>query len=367
MNIIIFGRGPGEASQAYGLASYIARQGHTIHFVLGQEVNKTFFPHTVSFFVQVIPSTSSTGHKEFTQLVKEKNPDAVIMCNSKSFFKTEFITRPAWSDIPLFTLDSNWLFSTKYPGYPFISWAERHFLNFPPRVFENGLKGQGGTFEIDSQVRKKIQVIGLVPSYEKPAPSTKEEWRKKLGIQIDEKLIFCYISGRGTVGQPWVLENLLKVVDHLRDRGKKTVITAVGKGIDGAKLAGDGYRYVDPGLLDCESFYQLIGASDLVFQHQGIATLTQAICAQVPVIVNVAFDQTKSLPNLHEWETRPFEKAGLCTVMLKSTPFALLLQTVEALLYDAHARNKMISTQQQSYQNGEAHILDSIKAILDQK
>lgn len=365
MKIVILMRGPGEVSQGYALGSYFIQQNYEVHFVLVSQINLSFFPHHTSLNITMLSHEHGTIENQFVQFVEKLKPNTVILCNSKSFSSSDFVEIPAWKDIPLFTLDSNWIFKKQNKGFQYVKWAEKYFINIPEPIFNYGLKQNGGDFEIDDDIMNKIQVIGLIPSYKKINKKIRTQWRKSNNYE-ERKLIFCYVSGQGAGSRFWVLENLIASVKQLIQMGKKITILVSGIIEDEQVLLYPWCKYLGQNL-DMESFYLALSASDLVFQHQGLATLEQAICAEVPVIANVTDYPRESIPKIHTYELTPFEKAEVCKLLYKNTHQEEIQNTVNALLYDENVRKKMIENQKKLYNHGEEEVYNAINEMVHYK
>lgn len=360
MKFLIFTKGPGETSQGYALAKRFTTQGHQIFIGLQQETNASFFTATKQAkHLYFTPDASS-----LTKLVKKIGPDGVILCNSKTFNKTDFVEKSPWPNIPTFTLDSNWLFNSQVPIFRFVRWADKYFLNFPPQVFKLGLKKNGGYFKIDSSVLSRIETIGLIPSYKKPSIITITQTRKKLAIKRDEKAIFCYFSGFGAGQHAWVFFNLLKAVKKLINQGKKIKIVYTGAPID--RFLDQPYlHYLPKTSINIESFFTILASSNLIFQHQGLGTLEQAISAQVPVIANVNRQNNPYYPHLHEEEIKPFAHLNLNHLLFKSTKEEVIVKNIVNLLYNQNEIEKMRKAQEKYYLPGEENLLKSIEKFYE--
>jgi len=356
MKFLIFTKGPGETSQGYALAKQFSLRGHQIFIGLQQETNASFFAATK----QAAHLSFTPDPLSLTKLVRKIKPDGVILCNSKTFNKTTFIKKSPWPDTPTFTLDSNWLFNSKVPIFRFVRWADKYFLNFPPQVFKLGLKENGGYFAIDPAVLERIETVGLIPSYKKPSSQAIIKIRKKWGFRQDEKVIFCYFSGFGAGQHAWVFFNLFKAVKKIINRGNKIRIVYTGSPIDHS-LDQPYLQYLPKNSINIESFFTTLASTDLVFQHQGLGTLEQAISAQIPIIANVNKENRPYYPRLHEEEVKPFARLNLCRLLFKSTNTKVIEDTIHDLLYNQNEIRKMKAVQAEYYSNGEESLLKSVE------
>ena len=259
---------------------------------------------------------------------------------------------------PVFSLDSNWLFNQP-EKYPFVKWLDRIFLNFPEAVFANGLAENGGPYTIPEVTMKKIVNVGLIPSYTPLEPSAKREIRAELGLTEAQKLIFIYI-GSGTTLRRDFHDKCLDLVDALADKYGETakVLFVQYEGPDKAILLPESRS-----LLQGDQFYKYLASADLVFQHQGLGTLEQAISAQVPVIANVNNPAPDEKYNAHAWEVAPFEKAGLCKMHYYNDENSDILESIDRLLA-SEAGTEMKTAQKSQFSKGEESLLNHIRQFV---
>lgn len=356
--------GPGETSHAYALARHFLTNGHHPVLALGQEI-------VYDFFKSIKPSPKvvfTSNPDQLKAAVKKIKPDVVVLCNSKTFNKTPFIKSHPWPQVPTFTLDSNWLFDLKVPVYPFINWADKYFICLPAKVFELGFKKNGGYFEISPEMEEKIEVVGLIPSYKKPSQKEISAMRKRLGVANEEKLIFCYTSGYGAGSRSWVFDKLSLIIKKFINEGRKIKVVGIGRALnveDKSKFPW--LNLIEKGSINLDSFYLILASVDLVFQHQGLATLAQAISARVPVIANVATKENHFYPELHDGEVNPFARLDLCKLFHKSTPEKIIKKAIEDLLYKKEEIVKMQKAQSKAYNKGESIIAQSIIKYVSEK
>lgn len=362
--------GPGETSQARALATYIAEQGEDVYFGVRQKANLWFIELNGTRFKRIFIAPTAD---RFAKIARRIKPDVIVFCNSKIWEPDEkFHQAPIFPGAINVCLDSNWLFNKKLypPKFKFISWADKYFITFPKRVFENGLKKNGGGFVIGREMRDKILPVGFIPSYSlSGAPrGNKARVRRKYKIKPGEKFIFSYFSGHGATHRVWAFYNLIKAVDKLISEDKKIKVLYVGRTDDLDPEMLQRPWLIAPGSIEAgDEFFLTLAASDLVFQHQGLATLSQAISARVPVIANIAYLKDKPLPRIHFWEVGPFEKAGVCKILTKSTLTEKVASEIKALLYDKKQINAIKTRQQKLYESGEKEAYSIIKGLLEKK
>jgi len=356
-------RGPGEAGQARALADYISKKGGKILFSLHQKEYLFFLSRDKQFKIFVIENP-----KALKKIAEKEKPDVLLLFNSK-MWGGEFSENPGFKKPKLcLAIDSNWLFNDKkYPRYPFVKWVDRYLVLFPKKIFELGLKERGGDFILQKNILKKVIPVGFMPSYEKPHQKTIAALRKKYNLGKQEKLIFSYFSGFGAGHRIFAFENLVSAVEKLVARGRKIKVLYLGptKDLDPAKLKKD--WLVKKESLPAEEYFLTLASSDLVFQHQGMVTLAQAISVQIPAICNVHILKDEDLPKIHFWEVRPFAKVGACKMFSKSTPIKKISQEINNLLFNRAAIKKMTKAQESILENGEANAFSIIKKLTAKK
>lgn len=361
MKFLIFANGPGETGQAFALAQYLIEKREKVLFAIRLKANYKF---TKSLQCPVFLTETP---KKLEGIIKSEKPDVLILCNSKSFWGQGNFNKIPPSPKPLtITIDSNWLFNDQ-AHFPFTIWADKFLINLPPEVFKLGLKKKGGNFSIPENIMKKIEPIGLIPSYqEKPSLKQKQEIRKKYNIKKGEKFIFVYYSGFGAEIRPWVLINIISTINKLRKKGKRIKVVHLGNSKHLTALRKRNWLIPEEAI-DAKAFYLVLASSDLVFQHQGLGTLAQAISAKVPVITNVGIQLKSTYPRLHPWEVGPFAKLNLCKMFYKTTPIGKIEKGIEELLFDKKEIEKMKKAQKKHYVPGEARAYQIIMDLLKDK
>jgi len=359
MKFLVFAMGPGESSHGYALIKYLTEKNHQAIFALRQHVNLPFYTSDPFFDLVVTPTPS-----DLQKLVYTARPDAIILCNSKAFNDTSFVETCPWEGIPTFSIDSNWLFEPK-GTYRCIQWLDKYFVAFPPSIFERGLKENGGHFPIPSSMRERIEPIGFVPSYQKPDESVKRRIRQSLSIQQHEKLIFCYVSGYGAGTRNFVLDMLVPVVHRLRRKGRAIKVFVTGNlSLIKKRSAYQIDWLLLPRQTIIEDFYAHVASVDLVFMHHGLATIAQAISAQVPVVANIALRPVDLSLQSEVGEIMPLHQAGLCELLYSHFDLSKIQDTVEALLYDDQKTRKMQQMHRKYYASGEQRLYTSIMEYL---
>jgi hypothetical protein len=354
MKFLIFAIGPGESSHGYAIAKqFIKGKEHKVFFALQQHINLRFYSHSALFNVVFTP-TAEALH----ELVGTVRPDAVLLCNSKAFNTTGFAEIRPWKTIPTFSVDSNWLFEST-GQFRCIQWLDKYFVVFPPYLFGLGLKKNAGHFSIPTDTLPRVKPVGFVPSYGKLDEQVRLQTRQNLGIQAGEKLIFCYI-GRVAPVRSFVLYNLLRAVKKLSIKGRAIKVFLVGNLDHVEKLlpSNDDRLLIQRSIV--ENFYIHLASADLIFQHHGLATLAQAISAQVPTIVNVAIHPTDTYPRMEVNEVIPFYQSGMCKLLYKHSSAEVILDAIEALLYDEREIQKMQEAYKKICSRGEQRIYELI-------
>ncbi len=362
MKLLIFTMGPGETSQGYAVAKYFNSKGSNIIFALRKKINEEFLNNNkIDCEVHITETLSA-----LKSLVNKKKPDALLLCNSKLplVFPDEknLILNSPFKNVYIATLDSNWLFNEKTSLFAHIKWADKYYINLPNQVFQSGLKKNSGYFQISDIMLNNIKVIGLIPSYEPISKKLKIRKRKALGVEKDEKLIVCYFSGSGADGKEWVLRNLIRTVNKIQSPLRKIKIIAIGN-YDGLTNKLPQLPWVNylSNLHDIEEFYTAVASADLLFQHQGLATMAQAISAQVPVIANVGIYPGQEYPGLHPAELIPFEKNGLCKICYRFSPTSKIKTAIEKLLYNDKEILQIKKAQKNNFSSGETVLYSSLQ------
>lgn len=361
--IFIAAMGPGEISQGIAFARYALAKECTVFFAVLRKSNLPFLPAPHAHFRRVLTVTPQILNKR----IREAGPDALVLCNSKILsWDNYFIKNPPIPKPPTASIDSNWLFFKTSP-YPALPWVDRYYINLPKKVFNLGLKERGGHYHIDQKLLNKIKVVGLIPSYRKISLQKRKAVRKKLGLKQGEKLIFFYASVGGLM-KPEVLERLAHSVEKLRAQDR--LIKAVHVG-DATFLKQNKIKngwFFSLGSVTTDKFYEILASSDLVFQHQGLGTLAQAISAEVPVIANVCdLDKEKSPYHAHAWEVEPFMRAGACAMFYFGDPVGKIVKKMDVLLYNKDVRKRMQKKQASLYSRGETALFEDLAKLIKDK
>ncbi len=348
--VLFYSMGPGETAHAYFLFKYFKEKGHRIIFTLRQKINlKFFYGLELKKNIEVLPELS-----DLIQFVNKVKPSYIFLFNSKVFSKhKKFVEESPWPNIPTFSVDSNWLFSEKLKTYRAIRWINKYYICFPKKVFDEGLKENGGIFEITKFFRERIEIVGYLPTINPLSPKEKQMVRKILGIRPEEKFIFCYFSGFGAKEKRWVLEKLIRIVERLKKYRIK--VGVVGRKLDIIKGRENFIDLTKRGV-NIESYHNYLASSDLVFQHQGLGTLAQAITSRTPVIANVMYRPEAEIPTVYLGEVNPFAKLGLCKVFLKEDAVSKVTNGVYELLYNEEEIRKMKEAQKKSLVKGEQNL-----------
>jgi hypothetical protein len=210
-------------------------------------------------------------------------------------------------------------------------------------------------------MRSRIEPIGFIPSYQKPDELVKGRIRQALSIQPHEKLIFCYVSGHGAGTRNFVLDMLVPVVHRLREKGRAIKVFVTGNlGLLKKRSSYQVDWLLLPRQAVIEDFYAHVASVDLVFMHHGLATIAQAISAQVPVVANIALRPIDFSLQSEVGEIIPLHQAGLCELLYSHFDLCKVQDTVESLLYDDPKIRKMQQMQKKYYSNGEQHLYRSI-------
>lgn len=360
IKFLIAAMGPGETAQGVALTKYLKKRGKKVTFITRLKLNRLFFQNQKNKVLLVNTS------EKFKKVFEKEKPDILVLCNSKmvSYYKNFLEKRPSFNLIAV-SLDSNWLFLKGERWYSFAKWLDKYLIVFPEKIFKLGLKKYGGNYTIPVSIMRKIETVGFIPSYKKPPLKERLNIRKKYGIKKGEKLIFAYFGGFGAGFRFWALENLIKAINNLIKKGLKIKIIYIGptKNFE-SKILKESWLIIKRVLTERE-FFLTLSSSNLVFQHQGIGTLAQAISSQTPVIVNVRGLKDEPYPrNAHAWEIAPFAKLNLCKMFYASSPIEEIGEEIRKLLYEKKGRKAMKEAQRKYYTAGEPKVYQIIKELL---
>lgn len=352
IKIFIVAMGPGEIGQGMAFASYAIKKGASILFAVLRKSNARFLYPRRQFRYIITPTSDG-----LRRAITSYEPDILVLCNSKTFnWEKSFVIFPPSPKPPTLSIDSNWLFFPKSP-YPALPWVDIYCINLPQKIFRLGLKKHGGGYTIPSSKMKKIRVVGLIPSYKKLSYSLKKKIRKRYHVKKTEKLIFLYSSVE-RLTKPLVFEKALDAVKILREKGFPIKLIYVGDA-NISYLTKKYDWFIGEKSKSTDDFYKILGSADLIFQHQGLGTLAQAISARVPVIANVKDIKYEASPyHAHAWEVGPFSRYGACSMFYFSDSADLVAKEIELLLYNFKRRKKMQSSQLSlySYLKGEKNV-----------
>lgn len=361
VKFLIATMGPGETIQGIALYKYLLKKGADVAFSMRMKMNYVFFKNQgqkVRLYMAETPEL-------FTNAFEKEKPDVLVLCNSKivTYYKDFFQNPPLPKPVTV-TLDSNWLFLKNEPWYSFAEWADKYLIVFPKKIFNSGLKKYGGNYDIPDREMKKIEIAGFIPSFKKIPAKERLKIRKLYGIKKDEKIIFSYFGGFGAGFRPWALDNLMVSTARLIGKGHKIKIIYACRKANVKNIEEKSWMIRKKSLSD-KDFFSILSSADLVFQHQGLGTLAQAISARIPAIANVRDIQDEPYArHAHAWEIDPFVKAHVCRMFYRSTPIEDIENGIEELLYNKKEINKMKTAQKKCYIPGEPAAYKIIKKLL---
>lgn len=359
-NILIFGMYSGEISQAYAIAKYFSRKGSNVSLALATKDNLSYFAKDKILF----PIYFTPKFNDVCRLVAGKNFTKIVFCNSKSFKKEPGFRMIQKSPLPkthVYCVDSNWLFNNRSIRYPFLTWADKYFINLPADIFRLGLYQNGGYFSIPQKTLEKIVPIGFIPSYKKITHERRIAIRKKLSVNFDQKLIFCYFSGKGAASRIWLFYNLLLALKKLNNDGFIKVVYVGDVTQLDSQLVKQHSWLRALHVLNLDQFYETLSSSDLIFQHQGLSTLAQGIAAQIPIIANVGIYPHTEYPGLHPAEIMPFVKLRLCKMFYRYSRLSDISDAIYDLLYNKREIQKMTAAQSLYNASGEEQLFQAIE------
>jgi len=356
--------GPGEIGQGMAFARYALSRGNFVALSVPQAEYLPLIYLRHSRFSSLIIKDSIALKKT----LNSKKIDILVLCNSKIFTRNDnFPKYPPEPKLPSLSIDSNWLFgpSSLYPSNP---WVDRYCLNLPEPIFQLGLKKNGGHYGIPKKILKKISVVGLIPSYRPLSSQEKNKIRTHYKVHKNEKLIFLYTS-IGYLIKPVVFLKAYAVAKKLRAKGKKVKVIYFGEPPSASLKTKDRRWFLVRPRTDTEHFSKVLASSDLVFQHQGLATLEQAIGAQVPVIANVKDPKYEKHPkrHMHAWEVGPFAKYGACAMFFFDDSSDTIVNCAEDILFNKKRREAMRRKQRALYEKGEEKVYNEAIKLLKTK
>lgn len=361
VKFLIATMGPGETIQGIALYNYLAKKGADVAFAVRMKMNCVFFKNQKQKARLYLTETPEL----FKNAFEREKPDVLVLCNSKivTYYKDFFRNPPLPKPVTV-TLDSNWLFLKDEPWYSFAEWADKYLIVFPRKIFNSGLKKYGGNYDIPDKEMKKIEIVGFIPSFKKISTKERSKTREQYGIKKGEKIIFSYFGGFGAGFRPWALENLMAATERLIKKGRKIKIIYACRKVNVEDIERKSWMIRKESLSD-KDFFSILSSADLIFQHQGLGTLAQAISAQIPAIANVMDIKDELYPrHAHAWEIEPFAKTNMCRMFYKSAPIEDIEKGIEKLLYDKKEINKMKTAQKKYYTQGEPAAYKIIKKLL---
>lgn len=350
----------GEFAQAEASALFMKEKKNAIFFITR---NKRLIDIINSYGFQAFYS-DNTGITQ--KIISKIKPDAIFLCNSKTnyMYEISIMRKPPLEPKPFIcSLDSNWLFlEDKRIGFPAPPWINRIYIAFPKKIYEMGLKENGGHYIISDSFKDKIICPGFIPSSISFSKNEKELRRKELNIKDDEKLIAVYFGLSENDILPQFLPKFSLIIEELIQNGYKIKVWFKGK----TKIQKKWIKCIS--WVDTTRLFDLTMASaDLVIQHHGMGNLPKIIHNQVPVICFV-FKYKKELRyyrHLAEYEVDPFSKLNLCRSLSYSVSFKELKQTVMDLLYNAKEIEKMKKAQEMYFQPGEENQYNDLLKCLE--
>lgn len=357
--------GPGETAQGIGLANYAAKKGDSVVFVVRTQGNYGFAGEQIKGAKIFLAEDA----KSLKKIFEREKPEVLVLCNSKlaRYYDGFFLESPSRKIVSV-SLDSNWLFDKDGGWYACADWLDKYFVIFPQEIFNSGLKKYGGNYDIPPEIATRIETVGFIPFFKKPSAKTRLEIREKYKIKKNQKFIFSYFSGYGADHRAWAFDNLEKAVDILIQKGMDIKVLYIGakNGLSEGSIKKDWLIVEEK--LNIKDFYLALASADLVFQHQGLGTLSQAFSVNIPVIANVMDLSDERVSNhAHAWELGPFAKLGLCDMFYRSTPVEEISREAEKLLFDKKAIRVMKTLQKKYYFAGEENAYKTIKRLLKNK
>jgi len=364
MKICFFCIGSGETSQAVAVCKVARAKGHSCVLIATNESGSTYAKSSGIETVEYLKWPIRVGKKdvgynpnEAKEIIEQSASDALVICNSKATSWGFITKRPNIKKI--YSIDSNWLFS-QYKDVQVADWIDTYFVTFPEKVFQAGLKGNGGPYTISKKILEKICPVGFVPSVKKVSESEKEEVRARYGSKYGEKLVFMYCGWDEEYTQKLIVQ-YAKAIKGINGKRRYEKIKIVYAGKTDFKLDG---AYCDNNYLKNPSNFQLVlSASDLVVAHQGMITLFQSIGAAVPIISNVPGKGKYHSGEYHTsyYETKILSSLNLCVALERFQSDEAIGNIVEKILFEKEARAKIVNAQNGMNALAEENIVNYIE------
>jgi len=334
--------GMGEYAQASSFALYLEKQKIESLFIVPTQLEKAV--KSDNFNYQLIENNAD-------EIISKINPSYLFLCNSKTVY--DLITKKPKAD-NILTLDSNWLFVPEKSPFPVIEFVSSYVTVMPKKVFQAGLKENGGHYNLPKEILNKITTVGFIPSGHDYSEKKKQAMRKKYQ-KSNEKLIFCYF-GRGLTFEKYgskYIDNFFQAIDIInKDKIKARVIYA-GNGIN----KYNHYEWLETveWFKTIEEFELTLSSCDLIVQHHGLGNLPKAIRSQIPAICFVP-KVPKTQYHSPAFEIEAFVKAKLCESLTNESSKKFIVNQVESLLYNSSCSSIMKKAQKKLFVDGEVKL-----------
>jgi len=355
MTFLFLVRGLGEFSQAESLAKFAKKKKVKSFFAIDDAIEDIVKEEELNY--KIVKTA-----KDARELIDKIKPRALFLCNSKT-------SRPLIKDAPtqrmaIFSIDSNWLFgqTNKFKVY---DWIDCFLVVFPKKIFDLGLRKNGGFYTIPKKYLDKIFCSGFIPSGKKLTEPEKLKSRNALGITKDEKLIFGYF-GKGLTYRAFLTPKLLKVVEKLCRDGYKIKLFWCGPKFEIKK----DFLIQPKNYITTANFDKIAASADLIVQHHGLGTLAKIIHNQIPTITFIPekFTQKpKIFRHSPSYEIEAFEKAGICKSLTYKSKLIELEKLVLKLLYNKDTINQIKRKQKKIFVSGEEAVFNKVLSIINKK
>lgn len=348
MKVAFLVRGLGEYAQATAVASLLQTKGEEILFISSNPFLKEVITND-GFLIDLVADDDSVKN-----VISNLVANILFLCNSHTTARYE-LSRPPHIKL-VCSLDSNWLFNNQiYHGsFSTYDWIDICYVLFPKRMYEKNLKENGGYFDIDPFFKSKIYTPGFLPVGIKVTENERQEMKKKLGIQHDQKLIICYFGTSYFLPQHFrdlstsAYQVIYDLISNIYSEGLKPHIV---------NLSTESEIYLKKN--KTKEYNEMIACADLFIMHHGYGTIPKLLHNQIPVINFTQMPEDKHI--ISYYELKPLIDAGAIEHFFFETYNKSILQIkIENLLQNPDEIKKMQNNQLRIFENGETNLINHL-------
>ena len=250
-------------------------------------------------------------------------------------FKVEIVRRPTSVKMSLFDklfffiANIFWIFvRTLLQGV----WALSDLILIPdfPLPYTISL----GNLTIPKKYQNKVRLIGPVIKVKPNQLSSKEEIRKKLGLNLDCHLIYAAVSGP-RVERRYLANRLLEVLGESRPDYQIVLSKGEPAGEADPKEYGDVMVY---DWIDDLAQFELVKACDLLVCRAGHGTITKALTYSKPLVLIPIPDQTEQYGNANRAVQLRVAEVIMQTELNRQTLFKAFERILNIDIYERRAR-----------------------------